>query len=318
MNIRAVFNQGDTALTVHGLTQWDYGRKLEISHPSLPGVVEVHFAVVGAQEAAVRVVAGVAGVAEAPIPDELLEQPRAIMAWVYVVSEESGETMLTVTMPVQTRARPTAAGPVPEPLVDKYTEALGAMNEQVAALREGNVIVAKALVAEHADSAEYATNAMTAKDATRAEVAGRAEKADLASQATNANNAESAEYAKKASFDIQGNPIHTTYLKPARGEWLTYSDSTPFSPVPGTVYQFCVAIGDYDFITAISYNVAKKTRTALGSANVKLNANENYNLNLTLQITELGKVEVIGHGPNSGGFVAIPASAITGIYYRTI
>ena len=47
MNLKAIFREGETALTVHGLTQWDYGRKLEITHPALPAVLEVHFAVVG-------------------------------------------------------------------------------------------------------------------------------------------------------------------------------------------------------------------------------------------------------------------------------
>lgn len=165
MSIKAEFSQGETALTVHGLHQWDYGQTLEIAHPDLPAILEVHFAAVGAQEAAVRVAAGVAGVAEVPIPDELLEQSRPILAWVYFIEETSGTTALTVTLPIMTRARPKAAGPVPQEIADKYTEAVAAVNDQVNALKEGNVTVSHAVHATTATSADKADKATTATSA---------------------------------------------------------------------------------------------------------------------------------------------------------
>lgn len=157
-NIKATFTAGLDAITVHGLTQWDYGRKLEITHPDLPAILEVHFGVVGAQDAIVRAVESVVGVAEVSIPDALLEQSRPVLAWVYIVGETSGATMLTVTMPVQARARPAGAGPIPEAVSDKYTEALGAINGLVDSLKEGNVTVARALAADKATEAMKATN----------------------------------------------------------------------------------------------------------------------------------------------------------------
>jgi hypothetical protein len=178
MSIKAEFFQGETALTVHGLHQWDYGQTLEIAHPDLPAILEVHFAAVGAQEAAVRVAAGVAGVAEVPIPDELLEQSRPVLAWVYFIEETSGTTALTVTLPIMTRARPKAAGPVPQEIADKYTEAVAAVNDQVNALKEGNVTVSHAVHANtatsagHADWANTATSADWANTATSAGWAG--------------------------------------------------------------------------------------------------------------------------------------------------
>lgn len=128
MNLKAIFREGETSRTIPGLTQWDYGRKLEITHPDLPAVLEVHFAVVGTLEAIVRAVSGVNGTAVAVIPDELLRQARPIMAWAYIVSETGGETMLTVTMPVRARAKPAGAPTLPEDMSDKYTEALEAIN----------------------------------------------------------------------------------------------------------------------------------------------------------------------------------------------
>ena len=127
-NIKATFTRGETALTVHGLTQWDRGRELEITHPDLPAVLEVHFATVGTREAVVRAVSTVNGTATAAIPNELLEQSRTIMAWAYIVSETGGETILTVTMPVRARAKPAGAPTLPEDMSDKYTEALEAIN----------------------------------------------------------------------------------------------------------------------------------------------------------------------------------------------
>lgn len=156
MSIRAVFIQGETALTVHGLTQWDYGQTLAIAHPDIPAVAEVHFAAVGDREAVVRVGSGGGGVLEAPIPDELLEQTRPILAWVYLVGETSGTTMLTVTMPLQVRARPTAAGPLPAPIEDKYTEALAAINGMMEGIQAGSIAAARALEADHAAAATRA------------------------------------------------------------------------------------------------------------------------------------------------------------------
>jgi hypothetical protein len=159
MSIKAIFPAGVEALTVHGLHQWDYGQKLEITHPDLPAVAEVHFSAVGAQDAIVRVGNGDDGVLEAPIPDELLEQSRPVLAWVYVVGETSGTTMLTVTMPLQARARPTAPGPLPAPLSDKYTEALAAINAAVADFRAGNIAIKRTEEADHATTADRATKA---------------------------------------------------------------------------------------------------------------------------------------------------------------
>lgn len=318
MNIRAAFSAGDTALTVHGLTQWDYGRKLEITHPDLPAIVEVHFAAVGAREATVRVVEGTVGVAEAPIPDELLEQSRPVLAWIYVVSETSGETMLTVTMPVQTRARPTVAGPVPEPIADKYTQAVEAMNAAVESAKSGGVVVAKALEADHATRADNANYANDARRSAHADVASEADHAAKADQVTGtvavAKRALEADRTNSADYATEADTARYT----AAEEWMQFTDTDKITANPENVLQVCVAIGNYDFLATLSYNVAKATRTALGAARVAINGNESYNLTLVLEITAAGKIAVYGHGPDSGGFIQVPASAITGIYYRFI
>lgn len=177
MSLKAFIPSGQTALTVNGLHQWDYGQKLEIHDDDLPALVEVHFACAGMTEAVVRSCSVVQGVAEAVIPDQCLEQTTPIVAWVYAVGESSGATIKTITLTVIQRARPQPSGAVPTAISDKYTELMAAVNEQVAALRAGNVTVARALTADKATEADWAKGADmadAAADAAVADVAGKA------------------------------------------------------------------------------------------------------------------------------------------------
>lgn len=134
MNISAVFPAGVTEIVAHGLHQWDYGRILQIEAEGLPGLVEVHFACPGMREAVVRSCSSVAGVVYAAIPDQCLEQTSPVVAWVYEQEASAGRTFLTVTMPITARAKPAPSETVPEEISDKYTEAVEAMNEQLASV----------------------------------------------------------------------------------------------------------------------------------------------------------------------------------------
>lgn len=131
MIIKAIFPAGVTELIVHGLHQWNYGQQLEISAEALPAVVEVHFACTGMDTAVVRNCAVVGGKLTASVPDICLEQTTPIVAWVYAVGETSGETVLTVKMPIIARAQPQLAATPPEEVGDKYTEAVAAMSTLV-------------------------------------------------------------------------------------------------------------------------------------------------------------------------------------------
>lgn len=171
MNIKAILPQGLNEIIVNGLHQWDYGRKLEIHSADLPALIEVHFACAGMTEAVVRSCAVVNGVAEVTIPDLCLEQTAPIVAWVYEVGETSGVTTKTITLMVTPRAKPQQGEGVPSSFSDKYTEMIAAINEQVAALRAGNVTVSAALKADNATNAENAKYATKADSATKASVA---------------------------------------------------------------------------------------------------------------------------------------------------
>lgn len=128
MSIKAIFPPGLGELTVHGLHQWDYGRKLKVVAEGLPAQVEIHFACAGMETAVVRFCEAKNDAFLAAIPDQCLEQTTPIRAWVCEVGGTSGKTLLTVKLPIITRTKPQPAPTVPEDVSDKYTEAVAAMN----------------------------------------------------------------------------------------------------------------------------------------------------------------------------------------------
>jgi hypothetical protein len=180
MNIKAIIPTGHTEITVNGLHQWDYGRKLEIHSNDLPAVVEVHFACVGMTEAVVRSCQAADGVAVAAIPDKCLEQTAPITAWVYEIDGTTGVTTVKITLPIEPRTRPCACEDIPEDISDKYTEAVTAMNAAVKNISTGQVKVAAATKADLATKATEADQAAKATQATQATKATQADKATLA------------------------------------------------------------------------------------------------------------------------------------------
>lgn len=174
MSLKVIVPNGRTEITVNGLHQWDYGQQLEITAEGLPAMVEVHFACTGMETAVVRSCAVVDGKLTAAIPDHCLEQTTPVTAWVYAVGETSGETILTVKMPIIARAQPQPAPTIPEEVSDKYTEAVAAMNQLVAECEETVKNAADEVeerVAENLYESEWtAKNADYATEANRARV----------------------------------------------------------------------------------------------------------------------------------------------------
>ena len=144
MALKAIIPSGMTEITVNGLHQWDYGQQLEIHASDLPGLVEVHFACAGMNDAVVRPCDMVGGVGTVTIPDTCLEQTAPIMAWVYEKNGDAGATVKTITLRVTPRARPTASEAPPPEVIDKYTEAVTAMNDAVGKVTNGRITAAKA------------------------------------------------------------------------------------------------------------------------------------------------------------------------------
>ena len=104
--LEAIFNETIQAVTLTGLTQWDYGQKLYIKGLNLPEVIQVHFSNDRETEAIVRVGNKQGEHIVVDIPNELLEKYYDITAWIYVVGENSGETIRVIYLKVDSRKKP--------------------------------------------------------------------------------------------------------------------------------------------------------------------------------------------------------------------
>ncbi len=106
--LKAVFIDGIDEITVNGLTQWDTGQKLEITLDDLPTNFQVHFAQYKRSEIAYVVEAtSNGGVAIVKIPNKILQvASKSACAWIYIPSDDGHETIKTINLPIQERARP--------------------------------------------------------------------------------------------------------------------------------------------------------------------------------------------------------------------
>lgn len=104
--LKAIFTDGVDEITVHGLTQWDKGQTLQITHSSLPASFQVHFANKRSDTAYVVKATATNGVATVEIPNLILHHRSDAVAWVYLSDGDSGETVKTINLPIQARAKP--------------------------------------------------------------------------------------------------------------------------------------------------------------------------------------------------------------------
>lgn len=93
---------GNCAVTVYGLTQWDYGQELAIEYAAreIPDKTEVNF-----YQGKLSSVAYLRN-SHVMIPDLMLQETDDIVAYVYVRSETAGETILSIRLPVTPRPQP--------------------------------------------------------------------------------------------------------------------------------------------------------------------------------------------------------------------
>ena len=214
MAIKVNIPSGQNAVTISGLYQWDYGQVLEIESIDLGTMIgEVHFACSSMSEAIVVSCNFTNGVGTVTIPDECLEQPSTITAWVYEIAGTQGRTRKAITIPVTARTRPSAGHDIPTEITDQYTQLITNVNETIDKLENGQIAVKKAETATNAASATTAGNASTA------------------------NRAITADSAKCAISDKNGNIIHETYETKARNKTCFYSvDHTKKLHKGATIY----------------------------------------------------------------------------------
>lgn len=104
--LKAIFMDGIDEITIHGLTQWDRGQKLQIVLSSLPASFQVHFANRRDEIAYVVEATAANGVATVAIPNVVLQKHRDAIAWIYLTDGDSGETVKIINLPIQARTKP--------------------------------------------------------------------------------------------------------------------------------------------------------------------------------------------------------------------
>ena len=201
MAIKAVFLSEKKDATTESLYQWDYGQELEIEFKDLGSLpCEVHFACNGMSETIVRPCTLSAGIGGVTIPNECLEQPSTITAWIYEKGADDnrphGRTRGVITIPVVARMRPGVVRDIPPETIDQYTLLITEIRDAVDEIENG---VVKAKYAKEADTAKEATHAGNAAEADTAKEATHAGNASTANYAVSANNASTANYAVSAN-----------------------------------------------------------------------------------------------------------------------
>lgn len=132
MAIKAYFKPGETDITVNGLHQWDEGQTLIIHDDTLPDKAVVYFACSNDKEALEgQFCEKDASCMSVLIPDELLQRPVAIRAWVCESADEYCQTIRTIVLPVIPRAKPCETIPSGAVVEDKVVELDMAYGDQV-------------------------------------------------------------------------------------------------------------------------------------------------------------------------------------------
>lgn len=125
----AIFTTGVDEIEISGLTQWDRGQKINITIPGgLPSMFQVHFAFRGGTKA---LNVSVFDSTEVEIPDELLTQPLDLVAYVYLITEDSGETVKTIHMPLTPRQKPEDYSELPPSFQERVDTMLLEFNDKV-------------------------------------------------------------------------------------------------------------------------------------------------------------------------------------------
>lgn len=119
--------------------QWDRGQMLLIAGLSLPPAVEFHFYNEGRAEAIRVAGVTVAGITTTQVPNELLEEPLNIYAYVYLTDEEASRTGQKLRINIPPRPEPEETSTDPDD--PHYIDGLSKVIEDVAELMNRSSIL---------------------------------------------------------------------------------------------------------------------------------------------------------------------------------
>lgn len=152
MVIANFYKSNEEYKTVTGLWQYDYGQILRIQGLDLPPAVEINFSLKqSGGDSVTRIGVTKDGVTDVVIPDNMLENEGntinyVIYAFIYMVTENSGETMYRIS--IMTRARPKRGAVSEDTPVDKGTMGtlIEAVNEIASGKADGLIYKANTLM----------------------------------------------------------------------------------------------------------------------------------------------------------------------------
>ena len=111
--------------TSNPVYQWDYGRKLNIyGLNTTDEVIQVHFADNSCERTIVRLASKYADYYQVSIPDGLLENSFPINAYIYLITDDSGETTHQISIPVIARKKPEGFTSHDDPVIKTQIEQL--------------------------------------------------------------------------------------------------------------------------------------------------------------------------------------------------
>ena len=104
--ITAVFEKDNNFVESESVWQWDYGQALSVYGLNFPETIEAHIGIERGRYTVKQIVHTEGDVATIEIPNILLQQPRNLMVYLYVVTEKLGKTEKIIRVPVMRRAKP--------------------------------------------------------------------------------------------------------------------------------------------------------------------------------------------------------------------
>ena len=105
--------------------QWDYGQKLIMyGLDTTSEVIQVHFTDNSCERTIVRLASKYADYYQVSIPDGLLENSFPINAYIYLITEDSGETTHQISIPVIARKKPEGFTSQDDPIIQTQVEQL--------------------------------------------------------------------------------------------------------------------------------------------------------------------------------------------------
>ena len=118
-------------VTTEPLYQWDYGQELQVLGDNFPAICQVHFCNKKTLQAITRLAVSIEGGIKVAIPDELLEEPYNIDAFIYVIEDESGNTLKLVEIPIIARQKPSELSEPTEDQQSEFDQIIATLNNKV-------------------------------------------------------------------------------------------------------------------------------------------------------------------------------------------